>query len=328
LEEKMSISRRKFMETAAAATVLAQAGIAADVDKKSGMPMRTLGKTGARVSILAFGSGSRWLAYKEEEKALAAMSRALDSGITYIDTAYAYGNGQSETWVGKLMPSRRNDVFLATKVNARKGDEAMRIIEGSLKRLNTDHVDLLHIHSLLQEDDLKAIEARDGVLNIVRKMRDQKVARFIGITSHTDPAVLKTALERHDFDCTQMALNAARAGQAKGISGLGEKHPHSFESLALPVANKKKMGVIAMKIFAQEGLSGKAPVDQLIRYSMSLPVTAAVIGMPKMEFIQENIRVAKAFKPMATDEMKQLSDHLTGAHKASLDAFFNDHVDA
>ena len=324
----MSLSRREFMEAAAAASIFAQAGIAADVDKKTGMPMRTLGKTGARVSILAFGSGSRFLAYKEEDKALAAMSSAIDAGVTYIDTAYGYGNGQSETWVGKLMPARRKEIFLATKVNARKGDEAMRIIEGSLKRLQTDQVDLLHIHSLLQDDDLKAIEAPDGVLNVVRKMRDQKVARFIGITSHTDPVVLKTALERHDFDCTQMALNAAKAGQAKGISGLGEKHSHSFESLALPVANRKKMGVIAMKVFAQEGLSGKAPVEKLIRYSMSLPVTAAVVGMPKLEYVQENIRVAKTFKPLPASEMKQLSEALSGAHKASLDAFFNNHVDA
>jgi predicted aldo/keto reductase-like oxidoreductase len=140
--------------------------------------------------------------------------------------------------------------------------------------------------------------------------------------------VLKTALERHDFDCTQMALNAARAGQAKGISGLGENHPHSFQSLALPVANRKKMGVIAMKVFAQDGLQGKAPVDQLIRYSMSLPVTAAVVGMPKLEYIHENIEIAKAFKPLPPSEMKQISDQLAGAHKASLDAFFNDHVDA
>jgi predicted aldo/keto reductase-like oxidoreductase len=292
------------------------------------MPIRSLGMTGARVSVLAFGSGSRWLAYKEEDEALAAMTRALDAGVSYIDTAYGYGNGQSETRVGKLMPSRRNQVFLATKVNARGGDEAMRIIEGSLKRLQTDRVDLLHIHSLTSADDLAKIEAPDGVLKVVQKMRDQKVARFIGITSHTDPAVLKTALERHDFDCTQMALNAAKAGQAKGISALGERHPHSFESLALPVANRKKMGVIAMKIFAQDGLSGKAPVEKLITYSLSLPVAAVVIGMPKVEFIDENIRVAKSFKPMPGSELKQLSEELSGAHKASLDRFFHDHLDA
>ena len=226
------------------------------------------------------------------------------------------------------MPARRKSVFLATKINKRPGDEALRIIEGSLKRLQTDHVDLLHIHSLTDEDDLKAIEAPDGVLNVVRKLRDQKVARFIGITSHTDPAVLRTALERHDFDCTQMALNAARAGMAKGVSGFGENHPNSFQSLALPVANQKKMGVIAMKIFAQEQLNGKAPVEKLITYSLSLPVTACVLGMPKPEYIEENIKVAKSFQPMPGDEMRRMSDGLSGAHKASIDRFFNDHIDA
>lgn len=324
----MSISRRRFLESTAAGAIAAQSIPAAEIDKKSGMPMRTLGKTGAKVSILAFGSGSRFLAYKQEDKALEALTKALDMGITYIDTAYGYGNGQSETWVGKLMPRRRSSVWLATKIDKRKGDEAMRIIEGSMKRLQTDHVDLLHIHSLTSEADLTAIEAPDGVLNVVRKMRDQKVARFIGITCHTDPAVLKTALERHDFDCTQMALNAAKAGMAKGISGYGEVHENSFESLALPVALKKKMGVTAMKIFAQEQLNGKAPVEKLIGYSLSLPVAAAVVGMPQLEHITENIQVAKAFRPMPQDEMRQFSGQLATAHKASIDRFFADHVDA
>ncbi len=324
----MSITRRRFFETTAAAALAAQAGIAADVDSKTGMPMRTLGKTGVRVSVLAFGSGSRFLAYKDEDKGLVALNKALDLGITYIDTAFAYGNGVSETWVGKLMPQRRKGIFLATKVSDRGGDAAMRTIEGSMKRLQTDHVDLLHIHNLGNEDDLAAIEAKDGVLNVVRKMRDQKVARFVGITCHTDPSVLAKALERHDFDCTQMALNAARAGNVKGVSGIGEKHPHSFESLALPIANRKKMGVIAMKVFAQEQLNGKAPVETLIRYSLSLPVTAAVVGMPQLEFIDENIKVAKAFKPLERDEMRRLADELSGAHKASIDRFFSDHVDA
>ena len=322
------ISRRRFLETAAAGSVAAQALPAFETDSKTGMPMRTLGKTGAKVSVLAFGSGSRFLAYKEEDKALEALNRALDLGITYVDTAYAYGNGQSETWVGKLMPQRRKSIWLATKVSARNGDEAQRIIEGSLKRLQTDHVDLLHIHSLLGEDDLAAIEAPNGVLKVVQKMKEQKMARNIGITSHTDPAVLKTALERHEFDCTQMALNAAKAGMAQGVSAYGESHPNSFQSLALPVANRKNMGVIAMKIFAQDQLKGKAPVEQLISYSLSLPVTACVVGMPKLEYVEENIRVAKAFKPLAPDQMRRLSDELAAAHKASIDQFFANHIDA
>jgi uncharacterized protein len=319
----MELTRRDFLATSAALTV---AGAAEAKDERTGMPMRTLGKTGQRVSVLAFGSGSRWLAYKEEDKALDAMTKALDLGVTYIDTAYGYGNGQSETWVGKLMPARRKDVFLATKVNARKGDEAKRIIEGSLRRLNTDQVDLLHIHSLLDEKDLAEIEAPGNVLDVVRRMRDQKVARFIGITSHTDPAVLKTALERHDFNCTQMALNAAKAGMAKGVSAYGEQHEHSFESLALPVAVQKKMGIIAMKVFAQEQI--KAPAKDLIRYSLSLPVTACVVGMPKLEFVEENISLAKAFKPLGREEMRRISGELVPTHKAKIDAFFADHIDA
>lgn len=321
----MELTRRDFLSTASA---LALAGIAEAQDTRTGMPMRTLGKTGAKVSVVAFGSGSRFLAYKEEDKALQALTKALDAGVTYIDTAFAYGQGQSETWVGKLMPARRDSVFLATKISARPGDEAMRSIEGSLRRLNTDRVDLLHIHDLKTAEDLAQVEAKGNVLDVLRKMKDQKVARFIGITSHTDPAVLKTALERHDFDCTQMALNAAKAGQAKGISAYGETHPHSFESLALPVANAKKMGVIAMKIFAQDQIVGKAPVKDLIQYSLSLPVTACVLGMPKLEFIEENLSVAKAFRPMSRRDMDRVSGQLTAAYKAQLDTFFNDHVDA
>ena len=319
----MEFTRRDFLTTTAA---LGAAGILEAKDERTGMPMRVLGKTGQRVSILAFGSGSRFLAYKDEDKALDALSKALDLGITYVDTAYGYGDGKSESWVGKLMPARRKDIFLATKVNARNGDEAKKIIEGSLSRLNTDHVDLLHIHSLTDSKDLADIEAAGNVLDVVHKMRDQKVTRFIGITSHTDPAVLKVALERHDFDCTQMALNGAKAGMAKGVSAYGEQHDNSFESLALPVAVRKKMGLIAMKIFAQEQL--KAPAKDLIRYSLSLPITACVVGMPKVEFIEENIAIAKAFKPLGREEMQRISGELVPAHKAAIDRFFADHIDA
>ena len=312
----MSVSRRQFIGTAALGAIAAKGATA--------MPTRPLGRTGARVSILAFGCGSRFLMYKEEDRALAALNHALDLGITYVDTAYAYGDGLSEERVGKVMATRRKEVWLATKVPDRKGDEAMRRIEGSLKRLQTDHLDLIHIHSLGGVDDLEAIEAKDGVLATLLKLREQKVTRAIGITCHTDPAVLKTALERHDFDCTQMALNAARAGMARL-----ESDPHgSFESLALPVANRKNMGVIAMKVFAQEKLSGKAPVEKLIQYSLSLAVTAAVVGMPKIEFIEHNIETAKAFQPMPRGEMEKMSGDLAGAYKASVERHFDGHVDA
>lgn len=321
----MKISRREFLGTAALA------GAAGSVAADAAMPTRVLGKTGARVSILAMGGGSRFLMYKDEDKALAALNRAFDLGITYMDTAYSYGNGLSEGRVGKVLKTRRKGIFLATKIEARNGDEARRILEGSLKRLQTDQIDLIHVHSLTDEEDLKKIEAPDGVLNTLRKMRDEKLTRFIGITSHTDPAVLKTALERHDFDCTQMALNAAKVGMASGSKNMvpNQMLKTSFEDLALPVARRKKMGVIAMKIFAQESLVGQAPAEKLLYYPLSLPgVTLAVAGMPKFEFIDQNVALAKAFKPMPASEMKQISTELAARNKSALDRFFSNHIDA
>jgi uncharacterized protein len=324
----MSISRRRFLETTALGSVAGPSLFGAGK-----MPTRVLGKTGARVSILAFGCGSRFLMYEDDEKAAQALNRALDLGITYVDTAYGYGNGQSETRVGKVMATRRKEVFLATKMSARKADDLARVFDASLKRLQTDHVDLLHIHSLGDQADLAAIKAPDGAYKAIQKIRDQKMARFIGITCHDNPAMLKQALEELDFDVTQMALNAGLAGMApppKGERGYSMNHmlTNSFQALALPVANRKKMGVIAMKIFGQEKLLGAATVDQLVQYSMSLPVTAVVAGMPKVEHIEHNIQLAKNFKPMPQDEMRKLSLEIASKHKASLDLFFSNHVDA
>lgn len=288
------------------------------------MPTRLFGQTGKRISIVAFGCGSRYLAYKNEDDAIAVVHKALDLGITYFDTAYDYGAGLSETRIGKALAGRRKDVYLATKLPARNGDAAQRILEGSLKRCQTDHFNTVHIHSLTTEEDLAAIEAKDGVLNMLYKMRDQKVVHNVGVSCHTDPKVLKTALERHDFNVTQFALNAARIGQAQND---GNPATDSFEALALPVALKKKMGVTAMKIFAQEKLNGKTSVDNLIRYSLSLPVGAVVLGMPKVEFLEQNVTIAKAFQPMSPNEMKGLNTQLN-QYKASIDAYFLDHVDA
>jgi len=320
----MQISRRGFLGTAA---LTGAAAFAAG----GKMPTRILGRTGARVSILAMGGGSRFLMYQDEDQALQALNRAFDLGISYMDTAYSYGNGLSETRVGKVMKNRRKDVFLATKIEARKADEAQRIIEGGLKRLQTDHLDLIHVHSLTDEKDLAEVEAPGGILQLLLKLRDQKVTRFIGITSHTDPVVLKTALERHDFDCTQMALNAARVGMKGTPTGMApnEALQTSFEDVALPVARQKNLGVIAMKIFAQEALVGQAPPEKLLYYSLSLPgVTLAVAGMPKFEFIDQNVALAKAFHPLPPAEMKQISATLAARNKVALDRFFANHRDA
>jgi len=312
----MNVSRRNFLGAAAAGAAAGQ------LLGAGGMPMRPLGRTGTNVSILAFGGGSRFVQY-EEEKGIEVLNHALDLGITYIDTADSYGrNGESQIRIGKVLKARgRNGLWLVSKIGPRKYDDFMRMLDTNLKRLQVDHVDLLHIHALMGPDDLAAIEAKDGAYAAAVKARDQKMARFIGITCHAFPDVLKTALERHDFDCTQMALNAALRGMVKGAES-------SFEATALPVALRKKVGVTAMKIFAQDAIVGQAPVDKLIRYSLSLPVAAAVIGMPKPEHVEQNVAVAKAFTPLPADEMKRMSGELSEKNKLALVRFFEGHVDA
>lgn len=304
--------------------------LATEARAANGLPTRLLGRTGQRVAILAVGCGSRFLMYKDEDKALEALNRALDLGITYLDTAYSYGRGLSEERIGKLTAARRKEIFLATKVPDRKGDEALRTIEGSLKRLRVDQVDLIHIHSLTDSHDLAAIEAKDGVLQALYKLRDQKVTRFIGVTCHTDPQVLRTALERHDFDCTQMALNAALVGMTSGRGGMTVNRDKkvSFERVALPVAVRRNLGVIAMKVFAQDALVGQAPAEKLLAYALSLPVATAVVGMPRLELIEQNAALARAFRPLPPEEMRSLSERLAGANKLALDRYFTRHQDA
>jgi hypothetical protein len=299
-------SRRKFLERLAMGTA---AGAGLPLLKDVGqalapavprLPHRLLGSTGVSVSILAFGCGSRFLMYEDEEKALAALNRALDLGITYLDTAYAYGDGKSETWVGKAMATRRKEVFLATKIPDRTRDAFLRRLEGSLKRLQVSQLDLVHIHNLGRAEDLAKLEGPDGAIKGLLEAREQKMTRFIGITSHTDGEVMAQAIERHDLNCVQMALNP---------TGMGR-----LEELALPAARKKRLGVIAMKVYGQELLvgsgPGKADADRLLRYAMSLPVTAAVAGMPRLEFLEQNIELARNFSPMPEAEMNQLRREL------------------
>ncbi len=317
-----AVSRREFLEkgglaVGAVAAMPALPRLApADATVTTRLPHRTLGRTGASVSILAMGCGSRFLMYPADQ-ASAVLEKAISLGIDYLDTAVGYGEGESETRLGRVMASRRKEVFLATKVptRARTRDGALKEVEASLKRLQTDHLDLLHLHSLGDEMDLAKIEAADGALKALYELREQKVTRFIGMTSHTDGAVMAKAIERNDLDCVQMAMNPARAAR--------------FEELALPAANKKNLGVILMKVTGQEKLmvDGGADAASLLRYAWSLPISAAVCGMPKLEFLEANVASAKAYvAPMPPAEMEKLRLQLAG-RKVVLERFFAHHHD-
>jgi hypothetical protein len=268
--------------------------------------------------------------YKDPEKGLAALDRALKGGINYIDSAATYGDGQSEQWIGQYLKSNKKNFFLVTKITPRKADEAKRQIERSLKNLGQSQVDLMHIHSLGNEDDLAAVESKGGILEILQQMKEQKVARFIGVTSHTNPKVLAEFLGRQQLDSVQMALNIAQIGNGgpSAKAGEGQTGASGFEAIAMPVALRKKMGITAMKVFAQEKLLGKAAPEMLLRYSMTLPVAAAVVGMPRMEHLEANLQVAQAFRPLGGDEMKQLPATVSDQMRASIDRFFAEHADA
>ena len=303
------LSRRKFLERIGLGTAAGASFRCSRMLPSLGLPWRVRcprarwGVLAPRFRFWPSDAVAASLCTTTKHKALAALNRAIDLGITYLDTAYAYGDGESESRVGQAMATRRKEVWLATKIPDRTRDGFLRRLEGSLKRLRVDHVDLVHIHSLGQADDLAKVEAPDGALKGALEAREQKMARFIGMTSHTNGEVMAQAIQRHDLDCVQMALNASRNGR--------------FEELALPAAREKNLGIIAMKVTGQEYLlgsgSGKSDISSLLRYSMSLPVTTAVVGMPRLEMLEHNIEVARSFSPLPEQEMDHLRQQLIPA---------------
>jgi uncharacterized protein len=320
----MELTRRTFLLTAAAAATVTE------IDAQTGMPMRTLGKTKEKVSLIAFGAGSRWLAYKTPDKGLPALERALKGGVNYVDSAASYGNGVSEQWIGEFLKTHKKTFFLVTKIGGKRTyDDSMRLLDRSLKNLGVSQVDLLHMHSLGGQDDLAAIEAPEGQLKALLHAREQKMTRYIGVTSHSDPQSLKDLLTRHDLDCTQMALNIAQmgGGAPSNRPGEGMTGASGFEALALPVALKKNMGVTAMKVFAQEKLLGHASPEMLLRYCMTLPVAACTVGLPELAHIDFALATAKSFKPLTPREMKSLPGSVTKQMRASIDSFFANHQD-
>ena len=319
---RKGVTRREFLEKgglavgAAAAMPVLPSALPTDVAATTKLPHRTLGRTGVSVSILAMGCGSRFLMYPAD-RATSVLDKAVALGIDYLDTAQAYGDGESETRLGPFLATRRRDVFLATKIppRSRTRDAALKEVEASLKRLQTDHLDLLHLHSLGDEADLAKISAPDGAIKALYELRDQKVTRFIGMTSHTDGAVMAKAIERNDLDCVQMAMNPARASR--------------FEELALPAANKKSLGIILMKVTGQEKLlvNDGADTASLLRYAWSLPITTAVCGMPKLEHLEANVATARAFSsPLPAAEVEALRKKLAG-RQVVLEDFFAHHHD-
>ena len=314
-------SRRQFLKTTAAAVVLGTAE-RATAAAASSLPKRRLGKTGEMVSCIGFGSGTRFCSIENEDAAQALLERAFASGINYFDTASSYTRRPierlSEKRLGEFIKPRRKEIFLATKIDPRDRDGALRSVETSLKFLQTDYVDLIQIHSLSNLDDLERIASASGVLAAIRELKEQKVARFIGITGHNDGAAMADALRRYEFDTVLMALNAAQA--ANPVAQRKMQPIPAFESAALPVALQKNIGILSMKVMGQGMLvgsgAGRASPAELLQFNLSQPVASVIIGCEQLAPLEQNVQAAMNFTPIAESGKQRLQEKVAPSRSA------------
>lgn len=257
------------------------------------LPHRPLGKTGVQVPIIGYGTAPlgkiKVMDAPMLNKSAKLLNHAIDQGITYLDTSPDYG---SQPKLGEVMKSRRDEVFLATKINKRKRDDVLTELRQNLKELQTDHVDLIQIHAVNAMADLEAALAPDGAISALEEARRQGMTRFVGITGHARPSVLAHALERYDFDTVLVAL------------GVIDRLVTGPEEVLLPVARRKEVGVIAMKVYGHGEIKQR---DLALRYSLGLPgVSLAILGMSDESEIDENVRLAQSFAPLGDGELDPL----------------------
>ncbi len=265
------------------------------------IPMRPLGRTGVKVSALGLG-GHHLGDVPTIDEAVELVHEALDAGITFFDNCWEYYDGRSEDWLGRGLKGRRDQAFVMTKVctHGRSAALAMTMLEQSLRRLQTDHLDLWQIHDMAFENDPELAYARGGVIEALDQAKQQGKTRFVGFTGHKNPAVHLKMLELgYAFDTVQMPLNAFDANF------------HSFEQHVLPEVNRRGMGALGMKSFGGTAWSIKRGVvkpEELLRYAMSLPVTVTISGMDSLAVLRQNLKVARGFTPLPPQEMQALRD--------------------
>lgn len=253
-------------------------------------PDRPFGATGITVPLIGYGTAPLG---KEKniprEVGIACLHHAIDRGITYLDTSPDYG---SEPVVGEVMKTRRDEVFLATKINRRSYKGVLDELHQSLEKLQTDHVDLIQVHAVNAWADWEQAIAPDGALKALEEAREQGLVRFIGITGHTRPAILAKALEQYPFDSVLVAL------------GIADRLVSSPETFLLPVAEEHNTAVIAMKVFGHGAFERR---DLALRYSLGLPaVSLAIIGMDNQQHIDETVEAAANFSLLTEAEQDEL----------------------
>ena len=252
-------------------------------------PARPLGSTGVTVPLIGYGTAPLGKPHISREHAVRCLNHAIDRGVTYLDTSPDYG---SEPHVGDVMRQRRDEVFLATKINRRGKDGVLDELKASLNRLQTDHVDLMQVHAVNAWADLEQALAPDGAVAALEQARDQGLVRFIGITGHARPEILGHALTRYPFDTVLVAL------------GVADRLVTSPETFVLPRAVERNVGVIAMKVLGHGEFPNRGPA---LRYALGLPgVSLAIVGMKSTEEVDEAVAHAAAYRPLEAQELEQL----------------------
>jgi len=293
------------------------------------MPTRNFGKTGFRIGIFSLGGQAAVEQPNNEAVAVPIVEKALDLGVNYIDTSARYGGDArwSEQYIGKVMKRRRSEAFLATKTHDRTRGGSMKLLETSLRLLQTDHIDLWQIHNLTSKEQVDRMFAPNGAVKAMQEARDQKLVRFLGVTGHADPDVLLEAIRRFPFDTILMALNAA------------DPHHKSFQKELLPVAVEKEMGIVGMKIPARgrilsswtppppesqpawtRGATGPGTLTmrEAMRYVLSLPVSTVIIGCDTAAQVEENVAIARAFTPLSGGQLAELQTRVEPVKRQAL----------
>ena len=298
-------SRRNFLRNTLGAGVVIAGSQITDISaitslpdnpyKTKGLATMTLGKTGVVIPRIAIGTGSRFCDIPTLDEAIGILTYALDNGLYYWDTANQYSNGKtgviSEERLGYIVKDRRSEIFLSTKLLQREPDKAKLELEQSLKRLRTDHVDMLKIHSINSLEDVADICKKGNILDVISKFKEEGITRFIGFSGHASAAALKVLVETGRFDSMLIAMN----------HWAGYKEDR--ESLVIPAARDKGMGIMLMKaVRPKETIQGIVPED-LIRFALSLKgAHGVVIGMDSMKVVKSNISILSDFKPMNEEE--------------------------
>jgi aryl-alcohol dehydrogenase-like predicted oxidoreductase len=268
------------------------------------MPMRTLGRTGVEVSLIGLGGWHLGFKYIDEQLSLRIIRTAIDSGISFMDNCWDYNEGASETRMGKaLLDGYRDRVFLMTKIDGRTKQDAAKQLDESLRRLQTDHIDLVQHHEILRYEDPHRIFDDEGANAALTEARNAGKIRFIGFTGHKDPRIHLYMLEVAQqngfvFDTVQMPLNVMDA------------HYRSFEKTVLPELVKQDIGVLAMKALANGAILKSQTVTAIecLQYAMNLPTSVVITGCESMEDLEQALEAARTFKPMTEEQVKTLLD--------------------